>query len=192
MKPQGLATPWSLNTAYPECVRRSKDHASIQAAGRKPFFRYCEVCRRTFVEANRELERGENMDEIPGTVLDLVILFGELRKLGLATDGAMKVYLDNLRWGRNTVLVVYHALGHGSDHEDIDVEWYVQSYWITGLPSLLMDGIWVGSYSIVVLASILIKGMQRRCYLIWRTNSSSYDKTILIEHQSSTGRPQIP
>ena len=124
---------------------------------------------------NRELERGEDMDEVPGALLDLVILFGELRKLGLATDGAIKY---NLRWGRNTVLVVYRALGHGSDHEDIDVEWYVQSYWITGLPSLPVNGIWVGSYPIVVLASILIKGMQRRCYLIWRTNSSSYYKTI--------------
>ena len=56
-----------------------------------------ELCQKEFVEANRKLERGEDVEAASSIILDLVVLVGELYKHGLVADKAMKeAYLDNL------------------------------------------------------------------------------------------------
>lgn len=56
-----------------------------------------EVCQEEFVDANRKLESDEGVEVASSIVLDLVVLVGELYKLGLVEDGVMeRVYFKNL------------------------------------------------------------------------------------------------
>lgn len=70
-----------------------------------------DLCQKEFVAANRALERGEDVEAVSSTVLDLVVLVGELYKLGLIADEVMeKVYLDNLSCGYRGTEVKAEAL----------------------------------------------------------------------------------
>lgn len=97
-----------------------------------------ELCQRDFVDANRRLEYGEDLDTTSSVVLDLAVLVGELYKAGLVKDEVMKeVYLNGLCRHNNGYEVKMKALClllellatrwdmHPATRV-IDVEWHVQ------------------------------------------------------------------
>ena len=125
-----------------------------------------ELCQREFVEANRRLESDGDVEAISSVVLDLVVLIGELYKVGLVKDEVMKeVYLDGLCRGYNGFEVKAEALcllleliatrwDMDPTTRAINVEWHIQSLLDyvarSNPPSGLADEIQVGSHSVVV------------------------------------------
>jgi len=123
------------------------------------------LCQREFVDANRKLERDGDVDAISGVVLDLVVLVGELYKVGLVEDEAMKgVYLDKLYCGHNgsdvkaeALCLLLELLATRWDMYPtarvIDVEWHVQSLldYVQhhDPPSALVGEIQVGCFAVV-------------------------------------------
>ena len=119
-----------------------------------------ELCQKEFVDATRKLEN-EDGEEASSIVLDLVVLVGEVYKLGLVGDEVMKnVYLENLHCGYKgsddkaqamCLLLELVATRWEMDptSRNIDVERYVQS--LLGYverhdpPSELVKEIQVGS-----------------------------------------------
>lgn len=98
-----------------------------------------ELCQKEFVDANRKLESGEDVETNSSIVLDLVVLIGELYKLGLVEDEVTKkVYLENLHCGYKgsdvkaeamCLLLEFLAIRWDMDptSRNIDVERYVLS-----------------------------------------------------------------
>jgi len=124
-----------------------------------------ELCQKEFVDANRKLENDEEMEVISSIVLDLVVLIGELYKLGLVEDEVMKVYLENLHCGykgsdvkAEALCLLLDFLATRWDMEptsrNIDVERYIQSLldYVERYdpPSALVDEIRVGLHFVVV------------------------------------------
>ena len=127
--------------------------------------RLSEVCQKVFADANQKLERGEDVEAVSSIILDLVVLVGELYKLGLVTDEVMKVYLDNLHCGykgsdvkAEALCLLLELLVARWDMDlaarNIDVERYVQSLsdYVErhDPPSALVDEIRVCPYFIVM------------------------------------------
>lgn len=147
-----------------------------------------ELCQKEFVDANRKLECGEDMETVSSIVLDLVVLVGELYKLNLVTDDAMKkVYLGNLHCGYKGSDVKAEALclllellatrwEMDPTTRNIDVEWHVRSLldYVErhDPPSALVNEIRVSSCHYRSVASILINDIQGHYYSIWRASSS--------------------
>jgi hypothetical protein len=125
-----------------------------------------DLCQKEFVGANRKLECDEDVEVISTVVLDLVVLVGELYKLGLVAEEVMKkVYLDNLHCGYKgsdvkaealCLLLELLAIRWDMDptSRNIDVERYVQSLldYVEhhDPPSRLVDEIQVGYCATVV------------------------------------------
>jgi hypothetical protein len=98
-----------------------------------------ELCEEVFVDANRKLEDGLGVDMASSIMLDLVILVGELYKLGLVEDGVVKrVYFETLHRGHKRFDVNAKALclllelvaerwNTDPTSRNIDVEQYVLS-----------------------------------------------------------------
>ena len=128
--------------------------------------RLSELCQKEFADANRKLEDDEDTEMISSIVLDLVVLIGELYKLGLVEDEVMKkVYLENLHCGYKGSDVKAEALCLLLDFlatrwdmdptsRNIDVERYVRSLldYVErhDPPSALVDEIRVGLRFVVV------------------------------------------
>jgi len=125
-----------------------------------------DLCQEWFISANRRLEDGGDVEAVSSIVLDLVVLVGELYKLGLVEDEVMrKVYLDNLHCGYKESDVKAEALclllellairwDMNPTSRNIDVERYVRSLldYVERYdpPSALADEILVGPCLIVV------------------------------------------
>jgi hypothetical protein len=125
-----------------------------------------ELCQKEFTNANRKLECGEDVEAISAIVLDLVVLVGELYRLGLVMDEVMKkIYLDSLHCGykgsdvkAEALCLLLELLATRWDMDptsrNIDVEGYVRSLldYVDrhDPPSILVDEIRVGPCSIAV------------------------------------------
>jgi len=125
-----------------------------------------ELCQTEFVNVNRRLEGGGDVEAISSVVLDLVVLVGELYKAGLIKDEAMKeVYLDGLCRGYNgfdvkaeALCLLLELLATRWDMDPttraINVEWHIRSLLDFVAqhdpPSTLVDEIQVGSRSVAV------------------------------------------
>lgn len=126
-----------------------------------------ELCRKEFVDASRKLENREDVEAVSSIILNLVVLVGELYKLGLVEDEVMKkVYLENLHCGYKGSDLKAEALCHLLEllatrwdmdltSRNIDVERYVQSLEdyveCYDPPSILADEIQVGLWFFVVM-----------------------------------------
>jgi len=98
-----------------------------------------ELCQREFVDVNRRLESGGDVEAISSVVLDLVVLVGELYKDGLVKDEVMKeVYLGGLCRGYSgfdvkaeALCLLLELLATRWDMDPttraINVEWCIQS-----------------------------------------------------------------
>ena len=124
-----------------------------------------ELCQKEFMDANRKLEN-EDGESATSIVLDLVVLVGELYKLGLVEDEVMKgVYLENLHCGHKgsddkagAMCLLLELLATRWDMDPtsrgIDVERYVRS--LLGYverhdpPSDLVEEIQVGPRSLTL------------------------------------------
>lgn len=153
-----------------------------------------ELCQKEFVDSNRKLECGEDVEMISGIVLDLVVLVGELYKLDLVTDEVMKnVYLDNLHCGyrgsdikAEALCLLLELLATRWDMDpatrNIDVEWYVHSLldYVERCdpPSKLAGEVRVGLCFMVVW-SRLINAIQGHCYPIWRTKLPATTRPVV-------------
>jgi len=97
------------------------------------------LCQGKFVDASRKLECDEDVETTSSVVLDLVVLVGELYKVGLVKDEVVKeVYLDGLCPGYNgsdvkagALCLLLELLATRWDMYPttmvIDVEWHIRS-----------------------------------------------------------------
>lgn len=124
-----------------------------------------ELCQKEFVDANRKLE--DEGVEVASIVLDLVVLVGELYKLGLVEDQVMKkVYLENLHCGykgsddkAEAMCLLLELVATRWDMDptsrNIDVDRYVRSLldYVErhDPPSKLVGEIQVGSRSFILM-----------------------------------------
>jgi len=148
-----------------------------------------ELCQKEFVDANQKLENGEDEEGISSIVLDLVVLIGELYKLGLVEDEVMKgVYLDSLHCGYKGSEVKAEALclllellairwDIDPTSRNIDVEKYVLSlldYLERYDPhSTLAEEILVDPCLIIVWHRPRANSLQGCRYSIWYTSASA-------------------
>ena len=148
--------------------------------------RLTELCQKEFVDANRKLEEDGNVEVVSSIVLDLVVLVGELYKLGMVEDEAMKVYLEDLLCDYKGSDIKAEALclllelivtrwDMDPTSRNIHVEPYVRSLldYIDRYdpPPGLVDEIRVSYRSLArAIASILTKNIEGHCFSIWYTS----------------------
>lgn len=125
-----------------------------------------ELCRKEFMTASRKLENNEDVEVASSVVIDLVVLAGELYKIGLVEDEMMmNVYLEGLHCGHKGSDVKAEALclllellatrwDMDPTSKNIDAERYIRSLldYIErdDPPPRLVEEIRVGSCSLVL------------------------------------------